>query len=73
METETIDRLFLELSQVTQAVTKKELMYRREITRLQNLLVALKAEALALLENDDQSKVNKLRHSLREAATDAVL
>lgn len=34
LETETIDRLFLELSQVTQATTKKELQLQLEIETL---------------------------------------
>ena len=47
MGTEMIDRLYLELSQVTKAVTNKEAMYRREIARLQGLLGTLRAEAFA--------------------------
>lgn len=38
METETIDRLFLELSQVTQAVTVKEIALQVEVQRLRSLL-----------------------------------
>ena len=34
METETIDRLFLELSQVTQATTKKEIELMNEVEKL---------------------------------------
>lgn len=33
MDTETIDRLFLELSQVTNAVTEKEILLKREIKK----------------------------------------
>ena len=72
METEMIDRLYLELSQVTKAVTHKEEMYRREVARLQGLLGTLRAEALALLGNDDTDKVDALRDALRAAAKDAV-
>lgn len=39
METETIDRLFLELSQVTQATTAKELALQDEVQRLREALV----------------------------------
>ena len=72
METKMIDRLYLELSQVTKAVTNKEAMYRREVARLQGLLGTLRAEAFALLENDDTDKVDALRDALRVAAKDAV-
>lgn len=72
METEMIDRLYLELSQVTQAITPKEEMYRHELARLQGLLGTLRAEALAMLENDDTDKVDALRAALRAAAKDAV-
>jgi len=72
METTMIDRLYLELSQVTKAVTNKEAMYRREVARLQGLLGTLRAEAFALLENDDTDKVDALRDALRVAAKDAV-
>jgi hypothetical protein len=39
MQTETIDRLFLELSQVTQATTAKELDLQREVRWLREALV----------------------------------
>lgn len=39
METETIDRLFLELSQVTAATTAKELELQREVRLLREALV----------------------------------
>lgn len=39
METETIDKLFLELSQVTQASTKKELDLQAEVRDLREALV----------------------------------
>ena len=39
METETIDRLFLELSQVTQATTARELDLQREVRWLREALV----------------------------------
>jgi hypothetical protein len=38
METETIDRLFLELSQVTQATTAKELALQDEVDRLMDVI-----------------------------------
>ena len=38
METETIDRLFLELSQVTQATTAKELALGVEVERLRTAM-----------------------------------
>ena len=38
METETIDRLFLELSQVTQATTAKELALQNEVAALREQL-----------------------------------
>lgn len=39
MQTETIDRLFLELSQVTQATTAKEMELQREVRWLREALV----------------------------------
>lgn len=39
MQTETIDRLFLELSQVTAATTAKEFELQREVRRLREALV----------------------------------
>jgi hypothetical protein len=45
METEMIDRLYLELSQVTKAITPKEEMYRREIQRLQTEVAILREAA----------------------------
>lgn len=39
METETIDRLFLELSQVTQATTEKEIALHSEVCLLREALV----------------------------------
>ena len=38
METETIDRLYLELSQVTTAKTKREIELEQEIERLRDIL-----------------------------------
>ena len=39
MQTETIDRLFLELSQVSKATTAKELELQREVRWLREALV----------------------------------
>lgn len=44
METETIDRLFLELSQVTQATTAKELALRAALLTCARQAEALKRE-----------------------------
>ena len=40
LETEVIDRLFLELSQFTQSTTKKEAEQQREIERLHSIIAA---------------------------------
>ena len=55
--TETIDRLFLELSQFTQATTAKELLLQAEISRSADELARLRTgiEA-ALVEIDDEHK-----------------
>ena len=44
METETIDRLFLELSQVTQATTAKEIALQDKVRRLHILLARYRDE-----------------------------
>jgi hypothetical protein len=43
METETMDRLFLELSQFTRATTRKELEQQAEIERLRTALSVITA------------------------------
>ena len=45
METETIDKLFLELSQVTKATTAKELQQEVRINALFDKIAALEADA----------------------------
>ena len=45
METETIDKLFLELSQVTKATTAKELLQEVRINALFDKIAALEADA----------------------------
>lgn len=47
-DTEAIDKLFLELSQFTNATTAKELALRRHIGYLNRLLRIIKDEALKL-------------------------
>ena len=56
-EADMIDRLLLELSGLATALTNKEAIYRREPARLQELYRTLRAEAFALLENDDTKNV----------------
>lgn len=50
MDTENIDRLFLELSQFTQATTGKELLLKKQMTSQQSTITAL-VEALEAAES----------------------
>lgn len=84
METEMIDRLYLELSQVTKAITPKEEMYRREIQRLQTKLAILREAADEILSNEEHATSGGMRSyapgsqtallwdALKAAAKDAV-
>jgi hypothetical protein len=65
---ETLDRLYLELSQISKATTEKEARLQREVARLQGLMFALRAEAFAVIDNDTVEN----REALRKAAEDAL-
>jgi hypothetical protein len=54
LETSTIDRLFLELSQFTQSITAKELALQGEVARLTAENEALKAERDALRKDAER-------------------
>ena len=72
METETIDKLFLELSQVTKATTKKELLWKQmaEESMLAKLaLKELQKNVLAYLDNINQCDETSCRRKLRADAT----
>lgn len=73
METEIIDKLFLELSQVTKAKTKTEIELRKKVTALTELK-DLHAKTLnrALdkkhrIEADLKEKINELTSKLSDA------
>lgn len=63
--TETMDRLFLELSQFTQATTAKELLLQAEISRSADELARLRTgiEA-ALVEIEDAIEISNQRKTL---------
>ena len=64
METETIDRLFLELSQVTKATTSKELRMQKLLARC---LPHLGREVTSAEEADDLRAVIGLVRSYSDA------
>ena len=61
METEAIDRLFLELSQFTAAITAKELKLQSRIHELEKFI-----RQLALRPNDDSMRNKLLQKSLEQ-------
>lgn len=54
--TETIDRLFLELSQFTQATTAKELLFQAELSRSADELARLRAGIEAALADIERQR-----------------
>lgn len=54
METKTIDRLFLELSQFTDAETAKELRLKRRIYELEAALRLVLDDATGVIENGEK-------------------
>jgi len=72
MDTETIDRLFLELSQVTRATTRKELDLANEINRLNMANASLRHENAILREalpTEDEWLDGELALSVYEETT----
>jgi hypothetical protein len=62
METETIDRLFLELSQVTQATTEKEIRLKEQNQMLSKHVVSLTKEREDLLDLLTSARAIAIRH-----------
>lgn len=54
--TETMDRLFLELSQFTQATTAKELLFQAELSRSADELARLRAGIEAALADIERQR-----------------